>query len=182
MNKRFTFGEIIDGLVINNKPVTIPVINEREARATAGIMLVFASFALLQSYVYRDFTLLSITTVLFSIEFIVKVLFGTRIAPFSIVSRFIVRNQEPEWVGAAQKRFAWSIGIVMAISMVIITVVLEIRGAIPFTMCSLCILFMWMEASFSFCVGCKIYWGLVKIGVLKTPTENPLCAGNSCAS
>jgi len=35
----------------------------------------------------------------------------SRFSPWLILGRLIVRNQTPEYVGAAQKKFAWIIGV-----------------------------------------------------------------------
>jgi hypothetical protein len=38
-----------------------------------------------------------------------------------------VHNQVPEYAGAPQKRFAWALGWVMALTMIIVVNILEIR-------------------------------------------------------
>ena len=91
-----------------------------------------------------------------------------------------MKNQKPEWVGALQKRFAWSIGLIMASLMMIFAIGMGIRGALPITICSICLSFMWMETALGICVGCKIYGYLIKHGLMKEPLVRPACPGGAC--
>ena len=93
----------------------------------------------------------------------------------------MVKNQEPEYVGAIQKRFAWGIGLALASIMLISAVFLGIRGPLPFTICTICLFFMWLESAFGICVGCSIYSYLIKKGLIKKPDIKPSCPGNVCS-
>jgi hypothetical protein len=74
-----------------------------------------------------------------------------------ILGQWFVRKQQPEYVGAPQKRFAWAIGFVMASSMLYLVVINNIIGPINLIICSACLLLLFFEASFGICIGCKIY-------------------------
>lgn len=181
LNKRsFSFGEVIPNLLINGEPAPYPVLNERENRATAGLKMAFGTLAFTNAFFAQNFLILKIVIFSFFIEFSIKVLFGPTLAPYSIAGRWLVRNQEPEWVGAIQKRFAWTIGLMMSVAMIYIVHIYQITGPLPFTMCAICVVLMWLEASAGICVGCMIYWKLVNKGWLAQPEFAPACAGNSC--
>lgn len=176
----FMPGEIIPGLQINGKPAPYPVVNERSVRAGAGMLFLLAGSAFGLAFLTADFRLLKIVVVILFIDFFMKVFLGPK---FSIVSRiagFIVRKQKPEYVGGIQKRFAWSIGLLMATLMIFLLFVFQVQGIINLTMCILCLSFMWLESSCGICVGCKIYYAFLRWGILKEPEVLPACPGGAC--
>jgi len=69
----------------------------------------------------------------------------------------IVRNQNPEYVGAAQKRFAWIIGVVLSATMFIFLVVVNAYSPITGIVCLICLIFLFFESAFGICLGCKFY-------------------------
>lgn len=176
----FSFGEVISGLKINGKSVKYPVLNDRAVRATAGIMFVLGFFSFMQAYYLREFVFLRYIVVLFFVDFFLKVFIGPRVAPLSIIGSFIVSSQKPEYVGAIQKRFAWSIGLIIAGSMTVMVHGFGLTGIVPLSFCLVCLLFMFLETSFGICVGCKFYWGLVGLSVISKPVVVPACSGGNC--
>ena len=58
--------------------------------------------------------LLKYAVTIFLSAILIRILLNPRYAPFLIPGRLIVRNQSPEYVGAAPKKFAWIIGTVPA--------------------------------------------------------------------
>ena len=176
----FQPGKIIPGLEINGKPAPYPVLNERAVRAGAGIMLMMGVSAFAFALLLQDFRLLKVVVVLFFIDFFIKVIIGPKFSPVSNIAQLIVRKQKPEYVGAIQKRFAWSIGLAMASLMILLLFVFDVRGPINLAACTLCLTFMWLETSFGICVGCKIYYGLISLGVIKQPEIAPACPGGAC--
>ncbi len=173
------YGKIIDNLIIDGKQVTYGVVNERDARAGAGIMLIIGIVTFVITLFLRNFTLLTITILAFSLEFLIRVI-NPYFAPFFALGSLIVKKQRPEYSGAIQKRFAWSLGLIMAVSMIFISVIFSIRGIVPFSICSICLMLLWLETSFGICVGCKIYFGLINLGIIKKPQVVPACAGGVC--
>jgi hypothetical protein len=81
------------------------------------------------------------------------------------------------WVSAQPKRFAWTLGLVMALAMTVITNV-GIRGALPRTMCLICLTLMWMESALGVCVGCKLHAPLSRRGWTVPGLE--LCTQGTC--
>src|SRR5688572_9993346 len=102
MNKVIKFGEDVEGY-------RIPVLNEREIRASAGIMFLALATSLVLIMFRQDFTLVKYVIVIFLSDFIVRVFISPRFSPMLIIGRLIVSRQVPEYVGAPQKKFAWKI-------------------------------------------------------------------------
>lgn len=150
MNKIFQFGEMVPGF-------EIPVLNEREIRAGAGILFVLMFVAILTTILRQDFTLLKYAITIFLADISIRVLVNPRYAPSLIVGRWIVRNQTPEYVGAQQKKFAWIIGIVLAAVMFALQVVVNSFSPITGLICLICLIFLFFETSFGICIGCKVY-------------------------
>ena len=166
MNKHFYFGEVVDGYVVR-------VLNEREARAGAGLLFVFAILSFLYAYRTMDFRYTSIFITFFMVDFFIRVLVNPKYAPSLIVGRFFVARQKPEYVGAAQKRFAWSIGLVLSIIMFWLVVVVEMMTPIKIYICTACLILLFSETAFGICIGCVLY-NLIR----KTPPT--LCPGGVC--
>ncbi len=176
----FQYGKIIPGLMIHGSPAPYPVLNERAVRAGAGIMFVLAASAFSLAFLDQDYSWLKIVVVFFFIDFFTKVIIGTKFSIVSNIGQLIVSKQRPEYVGAVQKRFAWSIGLMMSSLMIVLLYILEVRGPINLSVCLICLTFMWFETSFGICVGCKIYYGFVRIGLIKKPKIAPACPGGAC--
>ena len=166
MNKHFYFGEVVDGYAVR-------VLNEREARAGAGLLFVFAILSFLYAYRTMDFRYTSIFITFFMVDFFIRVLVNPKYAPSLIVGRFFVARQKPEYVGAAQKRFAWSIGLALSIIMFWLVVVVEMMTPIKIYICTACLILLFSETAFGICIGCVLY-NLIR----KTPPT--LCPGGVC--
>lgn len=177
----FQYGQIIPGLLIHGKPAPYPVLNERAIRAGAGIMFALGLFAFFQAFYLREFWYIQIFVVIFFLDFFAKVILGTRFSPISQLAQWIVRAQAPEYVGAVQKRFAWSIGLVLSSTMLLLLFVFGVQGWPNLLICGLCLTFMFMESAFGICVGCKIYNALLAAGIVSMPEHKPACPGNVCA-
>ncbi|MCK5535707.1 MAG: DUF4395 family protein, partial [Bacteroidales bacterium] len=107
MKQYIYFGETVDGY-------DIPVLNEREARAGAGILFMFAMVSFLNSYLLHDFTFTKVFVSVFMVDFFTRIFINPKYAPSLILGRIFVQNQAPEYVGAPQKKFAWYIGFVLS--------------------------------------------------------------------
>jgi hypothetical protein len=177
----FTYGKEIPGLMIHGKPAPYPVLNERAIRAGAGIIFALGFFAFFQALYLHNFLFLKLLVPFLFFDFLMKTLVGIKFSPMSRLANSIVTKQAPEYVGAVQKRFAWSIGLVLSGTMVLLLHVFEVRGWPNFTICSLCLTFMFMESAFGICVGCKIYNYLLSKGIIATPEHKPACPGNVCS-
>lgn len=150
MSKVFGFGEKVVGY-------NIPVLNEREIRAAAGILFVLMFTSILLAILKADFTLLKYAIILFLTDFIIRVFVNPKFAPTLIIGKMIVRNQNPEYVGAKQKKFAWIIGVVLAVTMFALVVVVNSYSPISGLICLICLIFLLFESAFGICIGCKVY-------------------------
>jgi hypothetical protein len=162
----FGFGE-------THPDYTIKVLNEREARAGAGILLFFGMIAFLTAFLKGDFTLTRIAILAFGTDFFLRVVVSPRYAPSLVIGRFMVRNQTPEYTGAPQKRFAWALGLAIAVVMAIWVIGFNLAGPVAILGCLTCILLLFFETAFGICVGCKIYNAI-------WPGMAQLCPGNVC--
>ena len=150
MKKIIQFGENVPGY-------SIPVLNEREIRAAAGIMFLFIYTSLMLIIFKGDFRLVKYVIALFFLDFTIRVFVNPKFAPTLILGRLIVSNQVPEYVGAKQKKFAWIIGVFLSASMFVLLIIMNVTG--PFTggTCLVCLVFLFFESVFGICIACKVY-------------------------
>jgi hypothetical protein len=150
MNKIFKFGEDVEGY-------SIPVLNEREIRAAAGILFL-ATFTSLMFILFKEnFVPIKFVVTFFLTDFMIRVFLNPKYSPTLIIGRLIVRNQTPEYVGAAQKEFAWIIGIVLAAVMFFYFIIVNAYSPITGIICLICLVFLFFESAFGICLGCKFY-------------------------
>lgn len=144
------FGEEVSGF-------SIPVLNEREIRAAAGLLFVFMFISVMVAILNGNFLLIKYAVTIFLTDILIRVLVNPRFSPTLIIGRLIVRNQAPEYVGAKQKKFAWKIGIVLATVMFTLIVVVNSYSPITGIICMICLIFLLFETAFGICLGCKFY-------------------------
>jgi hypothetical protein len=180
MKKIFSSWEIIPWLKINWISVNYPVLNERAIRAWAWIWLLFWSFAFVNAFFEWNFEYLKILVIFLFIDFGIKIFINPKFSPISNIAKFIVSNQNPEFVWAIQKKFAWSIWFIMASIMIILLFILKMKWNINLAICSFCLIVMYLETSFGICIWCKIYYWFKKIWIIKSK-ESPACPGWACS-
>lgn len=158
------FGEVVQGY-------TIPVLNEREIRAAAGILFL-ATFLSLMFIVFKgNFIPIKYVISLFLTDFIIRVFISPKYAPTLVLGRLIVSKQNPEYVGAAQKRIAWIIGVVLSAIMFLLMVLLNTYSIISGIICLLCLIFLFFESAFGICLGCLLYRWMYKDKAQYCPGE-----------
>lgn len=150
MGRIFAFGETVAGY-------DLPVLNEREVRAAAGILFFGALMSFMNAWLAGNFQLIRVFVVAFLIDFAIRVLINPRYAPSIVLGRLAVAHQAPEWVGAPQKRFAWSIGLVLSALMLYLVVIEQVVGPLNLAICSLCLLLLFFESAFGICLACIVY-------------------------
>lgn len=160
------FGERVPGY-------DVPVLNERAVRASAGILFLFAIVSFMNAWQQGNFQPTRLFVVAFLVDFTVRIFVNPRFAPSLIVGQWMVRHQQPEYVGAPQKRFAWAIGLALATAMFYLIVVNNLIGPVNLLVCGLCLLLMFFETAFGICLGCKIY-------NLFHREQAQLCPGGAC--
>jgi hypothetical protein len=162
----FEFGQV-------RPEYAVPVLNERAVRAAAGILFFLAVISFMNAWLMGNFQPTRVFVVCFLIEFTIRIFINPRFAPMMILGEWMVRKQLPEWTGAPQKRFAWSIGFILAATMLYLVVLKNVIGPVNLIVCSLCLVLMFFETAFGICIGCKIYNLLNK-------EQAQLCPGGVC--
>ncbi len=150
MSKMFRFGEEVKGY-------DIPVLNEREIRAAAGILFVWAFLAVVVAITEGNFAMLKYFILAFLLDFSIRVFISPKFSPTLIMGRLIVKRQVPEYVGAAQKKFAWIIGLILVVIMLVLVVFVNSYSPITGLICLICLLFLLFESAFGICLGCLTY-------------------------
>lgn len=168
MNRVFQFGERLPEYGVR-------VLNEREARAGAGILFLLALVSFLNAWLVGDFRPTKVFVMGFLVDFFIRIGVNPKYSPSLIVGRFFVRKQLPEYVCAAQKRFAWSIGLGLALTVFYLVVVKQTIGPVNLLVCSLCLVLLFFETAFGICIGCAIYKLIYKDRAM-------LCPGSVCAA
>ena len=123
MSSVFQFGEQIEGYDVR-------VLNERAVRAGAGMVFLLAIVAFMNAWLTGNFQPTRVFVVAFLIDFTIRIFINPRYAPSLIVGQWMVRQQQAEYVGAPQKRFAWAIGFVLALAMLYLVVLNNVIGPI----------------------------------------------------
>ena len=162
----FQFGQRMPGY-------DIPVLNERSVRASAGILFLLAMVAFMNAWLLGNFQPTRVFVIAFLVDFTIRLFVNPLYAPSLIVGQWMVRRQQPEWVGAPQKRFAWAIGFVLALTMLYLVVIQRVIGPVNLVVCAACLTLLFFESAFGICLGCKLYnlFG-------NTPAQ--LCPGGVC--
>jgi len=149
MSTIFSFGERIDGY--NYK-----VINEREARASAGIMFLFGIISLFTVFGMRTLFWAELFSITFIVEFFIRVVINPRYAPYMVLGSLFVSNQQPEWVEAKPKKFAWILGAILGAIMAYF-IIANIVSPVRMLACVLCLILLFTESAFGICLGCMLY-------------------------
>ncbi len=173
---RVGFGEDVEGLGYK-------VLNEREVRASAGIMFIMGLVAVVAGLFFDNYKPIPYVSGFMMFSFLISVFLNPRYAPSNMIARLIVMKQDPIYIGAVQKRFAWSLGL--AISSVVFFMSIPLQndptmfGSVCM-LCLICMILMFLETAFGVCVGCQIYFLALKMKLIKQPEVKPNCMGNSC--
>lgn len=150
MRKVIKFGEDVAGF-------NIPVLNEREIRAAAGILFLIMFVSVLTALLRGDFYMIKYAITIFLTDIVIRVFINPKFSPSLIIGRLIVGNQAPEYVGAQQKKFAWTIGVILAFTAFVLLVVVNSFSPVTGLICFICLIFLFFESAFGICLGCLFY-------------------------
>lgn len=160
------FGEVVEGFEIE-------VFNEREVRASAGILFAFGFGGFVTALTTSDFRLVQGFAIFFLFDMITRLLISAKYSPTMAIGRLAVYWQRPEWVSARPKRLAWGLGFGLALTTCFMMGRLGAPLPLVMSMCGLCMSLLFLEAAFGICVGCLLQQRLSK--------EKPeLCPGDTC--
>jgi len=160
------FGEEVEGF-------DFEVFNEREVRASAGILFAVGFSGYIIALTTFDFRLIQAFAMFFLFDMIIRLLISPRYSPTMALGRLAVYWQRPEWVSAKPKRLAWWLGFVLALTTCFAMGRLGAPSWIVLTMCGVCMSLLFMEAAFGICAGCLLQQRLSK-------QKPELCPGDSC--
>ncbi len=150
----------------------VTVINEREARAAAGILGMLGTIVIFVGIGFNHIIVAKVYLTFLFIDFTARMISPTY-SPSLMLGKFAVRKQTPEYVGGLQKRFAWTLGWIISLPMMWWFVLHWDITFYKVLVCVLCISLMFLESAFSVCVGCMIYKAIIK--------EDPQhCPGGVC--
>jgi thiol-disulfide isomerase/thioredoxin len=139
--------------------------DEHAVRIRAGLLNVITWVAIINVFYMRNLLLVNIVFGIVSWEFVTSMLFGlTPFAPLGIIATLIavVLQPSPLWKPANPKRFAWGVGLMLALTCFIIVqlkdkISEEAFRATVAAIALTCNLFTWLESAAGFCVGCFVY-------------------------
>ena len=139
---------------ISNRPVDSNIV-----RIISGQVLLFTMFYLL--------TGISVWMVIVLVDFVMRGMRKNRYSLFYRIANFIVSKRKipPRYTDEAPKRFALSIGI-FAASTILLFSFLE-YSLVAYTVTVILMICAFLEAAFDFCIGCKLYYALQLLKVIK---------------
>jgi hypothetical protein len=143
-------------------------VNEKAARTVAGGVLVLSALTLALSLVAGHGWLWIVAPV--AIGFLLRVLSGPRFSPLGQLAVKVVapRLGEPKLVAGPPKRFAQAIGTVLTTAATILLATGHPLGTQ--VLLGLMIVAAGLESIFAFCVGCTIFAGLMRLGLVPEAT------------
>jgi hypothetical protein len=160
------FGEKVEGF-------DFLVMNEREVRASAGILFVFGFGGLVTAVTTSDFRLGQAFAIFFMFDMIIRLFISPKYSPSMALGRLAVYRQRPEWVSAKPKQVAWILGLALAMGTCFAMGRLGAPAEVVLAMCGTCVALLFLETAFGICVGCTLYR-------LFTRTKPEICPGDSC--
>jgi hypothetical protein len=150
----------------------VTVINEREARAAAGILFMLGMIVIFVGIGYGHIIVARVYLAFLFLDFTIRMI-TPKYSPSLLMGKFVERNQKPDYVGGLQKRFAWTLGWLISLPMMWWFVLNWDITFYKVMICVLCLTLMFLEGAFGICVGCIIYKYIVR--------EDPQhCPGGSC--
>jgi MFS family permease len=142
-------------------------VNEVAARTVAAGVIVMSLGTLLLSLVDSRFLWL---TVPIAYGFVARVASGPRFSPLGLLATRVIapRIGHEKLVAGPPKRFAQAIGAFVTL----LTVVLVATGFVlgPQLLLGLMVVFATLESVFALCVGCRIFAGLMRLGLIPEET------------
>jgi len=146
----------------------VTVINEREARAAAGILFMLGMIVIFVGIGYNHIIVARVYLAFLFLDFTARMI-SPKYSPSLLLGKLVVQHQKPEYTGGLQKRFAWTLGWLISLPMLDWFVLHWDITFYKVLICILCLTLMFLEAAFSVCVGCMIYKMIIKEGPKHCP-------------
>lgn len=173
-----SFGEFQEG-------TKYKVLDERTMRASAGIMLALAMIAFSNGFLLQRYHVIPCIAGFLALNFMIGLFLNPKYSPTVLIGGYIVRKQSPLPIGAIQKQFAWGIGLVLSMTILVLSILLQgdlYYFDIVCQLCIVCILVLFLETAFGICMGCELYFLALQLKLIPQPKEGerPNCMGDSC--
>lgn len=172
----FSYGEYIDDK-------SFKVVDERVMRGSGALMFLVGMIAFINGFITKNYIVLPYFAGFMMLNFALGVFVNPKLSPTIIIAKLFTRKQNPIWIGAIQKKFAWSLGLALSTAIFILSLLLLKDVSYFETVCMLCLiclLLIFLEMGFGICIGCKLYFGALRIKLLPRPKDNPNCTGDAC--
>ena len=174
--KIISFGEYRDDLKYK-------VLEERQMRASAGIMFLLGIIAFINGFILQNYIVIPFISGFLVLNFMIGIFINPKFSPTLLISSILVRKQTPLFIGAVQKKFAWTLGLMLATVIFSLSLILITDASFFGPVCLLCIIclvLLYFESAFGICIGCKFYKLAIRLKLLTKPKENPNCMGDAC--
>jgi hypothetical protein len=148
------------------------VVNEREARAAAGIMGTLGMIVIFMGIGFNHIIVARVFLAFLFIDFTLR-MFSPKYVPSLMLARIFIRHQKPEYVGGLQKRFAWTLGWLMSLPLMWWFVINWDISFYKVLICVVCLILTFLESAFGICLGCILYKWI-------TRKEPKYCPGGTC--
>jgi hypothetical protein len=154
---------------VNHELFSFPnPVNEKAARSVAAGVLALSVLTLVLSLAAGTGWLW--LTVLLALGFLARVLTGPKLSPLGQLATRVIapRLGEPNLVAGPPKRFAQAIGLVVTGAAAVSTA----AGAFGLAqlLLGLIIVAATLESVFALCIGCKMFAGLMRLGLIPEET------------
>ena len=171
-----SFGDYINGK-------SFKVVDERQMRGSAGVMFLLGIIAFINGFILSKYAIIPYISGFLVLNFAIGIFINPKFSPTILIARLFTSKQSAMPIGAVQKKFAWSLGLTLTSVIFILSLYLlnDVTLFEPVCMlCLICLLFLYLETAFGICVGCKLYFGAIRLKLIPKPTERPNCMGDSC--
>jgi len=134
-------------------------VNEKTARLVAGGVVLISLLGLITGWNWLIPVL--------AVGFLLRVAGGPRYSPMAVFANKVLspRLGEPTMVAGPPKRFAQTVGALVTTIGTLLVFGFGLEGAAPFVF-GIMAAFATLESVFAICVGCKMFAGLMAIGVI----------------
>jgi len=159
------------------------VLDERRMRGSGAIMFLLGIIAFINGFILSKYAVIPYITGFLVLNFLIGIFINPKFSPTMLLSRLFTYNQSALPIGAIQKKFAWSLGLVLTSVIFTLSIFLQIDILFfkPVCMlCMICLTILFLEMAFGICIGCKLYYLFIRLKIFKQPEIKPNCMGDSC--
>jgi hypothetical protein len=172
-------SRVADRRIVDGRELHAAAVNEHQVRVAAGMTMALGAIAFAYANFDKRFWPIRIVSAFFAVDFLIRVTASLEKSPSGLVAGWLTRRHAPQWTSAKPKRFAWTLGLAMALAMTVITNS-GIHGPLPRTICLICLTLMWMESVLGLCLGCEIYGLMVRRGSRPPDDDVEICPNGAC--